>query len=255
MGKAVVLTQGGSRVIGEYDGYGRIGGMDLSEQIDEFAMYHKACWELSDKPEFTKPSAHARDQGFCLSHDEFTVPKPQSPEWFTIAAGWHSIHRMFDGIHTFQYHLKSAEEERVYALFDEEARARFDFKALGLRWDVLNSKETFEFEGVTWEPLSAAMAIGDARRKRGETWPAYPERVARVYVGDDGVKVEAWKLTNGQVEADVVIWEDSHPHDKVVERLGGFGDDDAAVTMALKAGQAAAAEYAATAKASRVLEA
>jgi len=260
MGKAVVLTPGGSRVIGEYDGYGRVAGMELGDQIDDFAMYHKACWELADKPEFEKPSRHARDQGFCLSHDDYTVPKPTSPEWFTIAAGWHSLHRMLSAICTMQYKLQAAEEEQVYASFDEETRARFDFKAGGVRWaGRAEDKVSFEFEGRTWGGFDAIIAMGAALRGQGikdvrERLP-YPERVGHVYVGDDGVKVEAWKLTNGQIEADVVIWEDSYPHDKVVERLGGFGDDDVAVTMALKAGQAAAAPFAATAERERVLEA
>jgi len=54
MKDAVVLSPNGSRVIGEYGGYGDIGGMDSSEgDIGGDAVWlHQACWEVAGKPEY-----------------------------------------------------------------------------------------------------------------------------------------------------------------------------------------------------------
>jgi hypothetical protein len=65
MGKAVVVTSGGSVVKGEYDGYGRVGAMDVQDLYNEqFAMYHQACYDFCGKPEYEAPSTSAGDQGW-----------------------------------------------------------------------------------------------------------------------------------------------------------------------------------------------
>ncbi len=72
MTQAVVLTPRGSRLIGEYDGYGSVGGCD---DLDNAACLHKACWELAGKPEWSyydSVSEYAPDQGFFFddgAHD------------------------------------------------------------------------------------------------------------------------------------------------------------------------------------------
>lgn len=62
MEQAVVLSEEGNRVLGRYDGYGRVGGDYEVQDGDE--LWHKACWLIAKKPEFTKASTHANDQGF-----------------------------------------------------------------------------------------------------------------------------------------------------------------------------------------------
>jgi hypothetical protein len=62
MEQAVALSKEGDRVLGGYDGYGRVGGSYEVQDGDE--LWHKACWLIAKKPEFTKASAHANDQGF-----------------------------------------------------------------------------------------------------------------------------------------------------------------------------------------------
>lgn len=168
MGHAVVLTPGGSRVIGQYDGYGNVGSYDLVDQIDEFAMYHKACWELAGKPEFIVPSRGANDQGFCLSHDEFTVPKPTSPEWFTIAQGWHAIRRVFEGFSRFQFELELAAHKRAYRALSEADRILFEGIALAQKDDYHRRECIFEFNGEEFRGLTARLIVNCALRDRGE---------------------------------------------------------------------------------------
>jgi hypothetical protein len=70
---------------GEYDGYGRIGGADLQEcGAAGFSLYHRACWELADKPlTFTEQAKSAPDQG-C------------APTSRTRPLGWQSGRRRCD---------------------------------------------------------------------------------------------------------------------------------------------------------------
>jgi hypothetical protein len=76
MKDAVVLSPNGSRIVGEYGGYGDIGGMSVGEgDIGYDSVWlHQACWEVAGKPEFDSfdgPSDHAGDQGyfFGTEHD------------------------------------------------------------------------------------------------------------------------------------------------------------------------------------------
>jgi hypothetical protein len=74
MKDAVVLTPNGSRIIGEYGGYGDIGGMSSGEgDIDHDAVWvHQACWEVAGKPDYDRydgPSGSARDQGFFFGKE------------------------------------------------------------------------------------------------------------------------------------------------------------------------------------------
>lgn len=94
MGEAVCLTPDGSRVIGHYDHYGKLGSYNLVDQRGPFAIYHKACWELAGRPEYDKPARHSRDQGACLHIHGEPLPQPRSPEWFTVARTWEAIERV-----------------------------------------------------------------------------------------------------------------------------------------------------------------
>ena len=71
MKRAVVIFPNGSRIIGEYDGYGRINDHDFYEAHGfnyetKFSMWHEKCWEESGHPEFTEPATNAEDQGYFI---------------------------------------------------------------------------------------------------------------------------------------------------------------------------------------------
>jgi|GEM_PF-5501340 len=68
MTQVVVVFADGDRVSGEYDGYGRVGTKLDYEGLEDgkFAMFHRACWELSKFPPFESPSENALDQGFFV---------------------------------------------------------------------------------------------------------------------------------------------------------------------------------------------
>ena len=65
MNDAVLLEPNGSIVIGNYDGYGRIGyeQREINWEAGEPELWHKKCWENSGKPSFSGASKHAEDQG------------------------------------------------------------------------------------------------------------------------------------------------------------------------------------------------
>ena len=66
MNEAVVLQEGEEPVIGEYDGYGTVGSLDVNSfGDDEPEMWHKKCWENAGKPNrYTGGSEYSQDQGF-----------------------------------------------------------------------------------------------------------------------------------------------------------------------------------------------
>ena len=66
MTEAVVLREGEEPVIGEYDGYGTVGSLDVNSfGDDEPEMWHKVCWEKAGKPNrYTGGSEYSQDQGF-----------------------------------------------------------------------------------------------------------------------------------------------------------------------------------------------
>lgn len=123
MNKGVVLTRGGSRIIGGYNSYGNLGGTNLVEQIDNFGVYHHACWELVGKPEFTKPSYHARDQGFCHAMHGQPFPKP-THVWLEKCQVWHVLERAISGALARHYELKYEEGEALFATLPTEAQER-----------------------------------------------------------------------------------------------------------------------------------
>jgi hypothetical protein len=78
MAQAVVLTNRGGRIIGEYDGYGRVGG---NEEASEYgACLHEACWEKAGKPDFDhygSPSKNAPDQGWFFDDADHDMLDPR----------------------------------------------------------------------------------------------------------------------------------------------------------------------------------
>lgn len=66
--QATCLLPNGSIIIGNYDGYGGLGDMEVEDDSAEW--WHNKCWNEADKPAFTGPSSHARDQGYFYDDPE-----------------------------------------------------------------------------------------------------------------------------------------------------------------------------------------
>ena len=76
MTKVVVVYQNGDRLSGTYDGYGHLGGDDMSLEGEPYrSMYHKACFTLLGEPAFSAPSKCAKDQGYFVEDTEISEPK------------------------------------------------------------------------------------------------------------------------------------------------------------------------------------
>jgi hypothetical protein len=79
MNDVVVMLRNGTRLTGEYDGYGRVDGKSFYDYAsDEPCCYHRACWELAGMPEYDGPSNHADDQGWFFDDEEYNIPDPRS---------------------------------------------------------------------------------------------------------------------------------------------------------------------------------
>lgn len=78
MTQAVVVSSDGDVGTGEYDGYGSV--MPHNKNADCYALqgkevWHRACWEIAGKPEFTGASRSAYDQGhFVGDNNDPTQP-------------------------------------------------------------------------------------------------------------------------------------------------------------------------------------
>lgn len=71
---AVALTESGNRLVGEYDGYGRIGSYDAGIGAEPMSAYHRSCWMILGQPDhYTVDSDDASDQGY------FCGSEPQKP--------------------------------------------------------------------------------------------------------------------------------------------------------------------------------
>ena len=137
MGHAVCLTPDGSRVIAKYDHYGNLGSFNLVDQ-GKFAIYHKACWELAGKPEYDRPARHSHDQGACLAIHGKPLPKPTSPEWFTVARTWEAFDRILHRVAKVRSDIEHAETIKLWssltaadqtalcAAFEADQKARCD---------------------------------------------------------------------------------------------------------------------------------
>lgn len=83
MQHAVALSQNGSRIIGEYDGYGRIDAPGMYEEADigqTPCLWHQACWEHAGTPEYDGPSESAEDQGYFIGPEVTLFPPNTTAE-------------------------------------------------------------------------------------------------------------------------------------------------------------------------------
>ena len=63
--------------IGEYDGYGRVGGAEYAIGEDA-TIWHVACWELAMKPVgWQGESRRSADQGFFFDEGVHDLPDPR----------------------------------------------------------------------------------------------------------------------------------------------------------------------------------
>jgi hypothetical protein len=173
MAHAVCLTPDGSRVIGQYDHYGNLGSFNLVDLSGKFAIYHKACWELAGKPEYDRPARHSHDQGACLAIHGKPLPKPTSPEWFTVARTWEAFDRILQRVAKVRSEIEHAEAVRLWegltttdqtalcAAFEAEQQTRMDqFRRTREAWfdaddggpmpEWEGNPKTFSFNGLTF---------------------------------------------------------------------------------------------------------
>jgi hypothetical protein len=81
MNKAVVLLANGSIIKGDYDNYGRVGGMEITDHMyDNAVMAHDACWRVAGKPDLEeyegKGSKHDPDQGWGNESGAYNMKEP-----------------------------------------------------------------------------------------------------------------------------------------------------------------------------------
>jgi hypothetical protein len=77
MAQAVAIMKGGSIIVGEYDGYGRVDGFEIYDEITlEACLYHKKCWEIAGKPTKFVESEGSDDQGFFFDDGKYDKPEP-----------------------------------------------------------------------------------------------------------------------------------------------------------------------------------
>jgi hypothetical protein len=77
LNECVALMPDGSRVIGDYDGYGKVGDFELDwdaayDGKQAFELVHQKCWEASGRRDFEEQSPDARGQGHF--YDDADVP-------------------------------------------------------------------------------------------------------------------------------------------------------------------------------------
>ena len=91
MNEAVAVLEDGKLRLGNYDGYGRIGGVDLPKYIEynaarravtyeqAFTVWHRACWTLLGAPMTCGEQAlNAEDQGYFYAVEDHALPEPRT---------------------------------------------------------------------------------------------------------------------------------------------------------------------------------
>ena len=79
MTEVVVMFKDGTRFIGKYDGYGRVGDFNITSDVfdsEEPCCYHKACWEKEGKPEYDEPSESSADQSWFFEEQDHAMKEP-----------------------------------------------------------------------------------------------------------------------------------------------------------------------------------
>jgi len=85
MVEAVAIEANGSVLVGEYDGYGRIGDHEIDAYGEGPVAYHKECWDHAGRPtNDLTPSEHAGDQGFFFNDGDHDMAPPscEDPETY-----------------------------------------------------------------------------------------------------------------------------------------------------------------------------
>lgn len=165
MSRAVILTNRDELFVGEYDGYGRAGGV---EELDYHACLHEACWEKAGKPRFAhygSPSSGAADQGWFFNDGDHDLIDPCITE---------------------------GREELLRAGVEARTKLRYDQKARDLREMVAGYGRTDERK--PWERRFSLMN----RHKDGEKLPGQWYVSDRLHLlGDEeryvsGTEAEVW---------------------------------------------------------------
>jgi hypothetical protein len=78
MGDVVAISRDGEVHMGEYDGYGRVGGADHAVGLDGNTVWHRACWEEAGKPmDYRGSSRHSLDQGWFFNDEDHNMRDPR----------------------------------------------------------------------------------------------------------------------------------------------------------------------------------
>lgn len=81
MTEGIALFDGGDRVSGDYDGYGRLNGYEFHDGLDNAACWHRACWELAGEPKFDEASRGSADQGHFFDDGAHDVLDPRRTQF------------------------------------------------------------------------------------------------------------------------------------------------------------------------------
>lgn len=79
MTDVVVMQKNGSRLMGEYDGYGRVDGVEIDWSDGEPQCYHRDCWEADGRPGYHSAcggSTSSADQGWFFDDGEHNEDSP-----------------------------------------------------------------------------------------------------------------------------------------------------------------------------------
>lgn len=71
MSQAVVLTEDGEVIHGEYDGYGRVGLYSVIDNGQNSDLWHRGCWMVAGQPKYRGPADHAEDQGYFIEPAQY----------------------------------------------------------------------------------------------------------------------------------------------------------------------------------------
>jgi len=74
MSNCVALGENGSVLVGKYDGYGRLDGMEID--YIKPCVYHADCWVHKNKPGYTGESNDSGDQGFFFDDNVHNIESP-----------------------------------------------------------------------------------------------------------------------------------------------------------------------------------
>lgn len=72
----VVMFSDGTRLVGEYDGYGGVSDRDILEGPGDPCCYHQSCWVVAGKPKYNGGSPPAQDQGYFFDRGAHTMKDP-----------------------------------------------------------------------------------------------------------------------------------------------------------------------------------